>query len=131
MTVLATVAWLILHHCAPPGAAGIAANLEVESRLNPRASSRSGLGLAQWAGRRRAGLQAALGANLYRAEAQLGYLLGELRALGLWREVCEARSPGSAAAVFMLRYERPNHRSTTRRARRAGIIYGEYLLHAQ
>ena len=70
---------------------------------------------------------ATLGGRWRSAEAQLGYLLGELRELALWQPVCGATDAGTAAATFMLRFERPNHRNTGRRAYRARVIYGEAL----
>lgn len=123
--MLAVVTWLTLHGCSMSGAADIAAHLKVESRLDPSAVGRSGLGLPQWAGHRRARMIAALGSRWRDGYAQLAFLRNEAIELGIWPRVCAATDPGAAAAIFM-DYERPRNRDPRHRASIARAIYAEF-----
>lgn len=116
MTVIAVITWLTLHGCSLIGAAGITANLQVESGLDPASVSRSGIGLSQYAGIRRLRFLAALGARWRDGETQLGYVRQEAIALGIWDRVCSARSAATAATIFMREFERPRNRDPRRRA---------------
>lgn len=131
MTVLGLVAWLALQGCALPCASGIIANFEIESRLQPRAVSRSGAGMAQWSGRRRSRLLATLGAGWRDGYAQLRFMVMELGELGLRDRLFAERDPADAARLFMLRFECPRHRHTETRARRAREIYREVLTYGR
>ena len=126
MTVITLVSYLTFQGCSLAGSAGIVANLEFESGLNPAKVSISGAGLPQWAGVRRIRMIAALGpswwSNGYR---QVDYLLAELRAFGLWDAVCGEVDPSRAASVFMLKDERPRNRNPAARERRAREMYEE------
>ena len=91
--------------CSLPGAVGIAANLWVESRLDPAAVG-SGLGLAQWVGARRARMLAHAGHRWREAEAQLMFLRAEATERGDWAATCSQRTVAAATAVWLRRYER-------------------------
>ena len=121
---MAVMTWLTLNGCGVPGAAGIAANLVVESGLDPGAIG-SGVGLAQWAGHRRRQFLAYVGVRWRDGHAQLAYLKQEAIDLGVWGPVCAARDPGAAAGSWMLRFERPRNRDPSRRAALARQIYAE------
>lgn len=120
------VAWLAVAGCKLPCAAGIVANFEAEvgPRLNPCTVSRSGAGLAQWAGARRRRMLAALGADWCTGYArQLAFVDAELREIGLRDRLYAATDPGAAAALFVRGYEQPRNRDPRRRMARAREIY--------
>lgn len=115
MTVVAVMTWLTLHSCSVPGAAGIVANLHAESRLDPVSLSRSGAGIAQWAGARRRRLLSTLGRQWTDGYAQLRFLRSEALETGLWERVCRLQDAGLAARIFMREFERPRARSSAHR----------------
>lgn len=117
-------AWFIAHGCSPACAAGITANLEAESALDPCIVSTSGIGLAQWAGERRRRLQRLLGRGWCGAEAQLGHILTELDEFGIRERLFRSTDPSAAARLFMLEFEKPRNRDPRNRAARARALYG-------
>jgi hypothetical protein len=97
----------------PAQAAGVAGNLQVESGFNPSANNpREGaIGLAQWEGGRRTGLQrfaAAHGTSETDLGTQIDYLIYELQGpeAGALAQLKTAGNPGAAAAAFDQYYER-------------------------
>lgn len=122
MAMLAFVSMLTMSGCTLQGAAGIVANLDMESGGFTTASG-SGLGLFQWVGPRRSRMLSTLGQHWREPSQQLGFMLLELRELGLYDTTCRARDPGVAAQVFMLEFERPASRNPWPRMNRARHIY--------
>lgn len=116
------VGWLVLHNCSVPGAAGIVANLHAESQLDPSARSRSGAGLAQWAGARRKRLLQTLGRGWTDGYTQLRFLRSEALESGLWERVCRLQDAGLAARIWMREFERPRARSSAHRESLARTI---------
>jgi hypothetical protein len=130
MTVLALVSLLTLHGCSLAGAAGVVANLQAESGLNPEAVRGGQLGLPQWQGARRRRLLATFGRRWRDPVAQVSLIVAELRELRLWAPVCGAGADAEAAArIFMLEFERPRARNPSYRMGLARAVYGQMAAH--
>ncbi len=131
MTVLGLVAYLASQGCALPCSAGIIANLERESRLNPAALSVTGAGLPQWSGKRRARLFATLGARWRDAHLQLHHMVIELGEFGIKDRLFAERDPARAARIFFSGFEMPGRRPPALCERRAREIYREALAYGR
>lgn len=124
MNVLSVVLWLTINQCSLAGAVGIAANLQIESRLISTAESRSGLGLPQWAGIRRTRMLRYLGTSWKDGYQQLRYLKIEAVELNVWDKVCSSiTSPERSAEVFLNGFEKPRNRNPEQRKTLARYIY--------
>lgn len=124
MTMAAVIAgWLALHGCATPCQAGILANIEAESGLDPCAVSASGVGLVQYAGNRRRQLLATLTRDWCDPRRQVEYIIADIAALGLRDRLFSAADPAAAAVLFAREFERPANRDYRHRAARARELY--------
>lgn len=124
--VIALASMLATAGCGAPCAAGIIANFQAESNLQPCAIGPSGVGLAQWSGARKRRLLS-LGARWCDPRAQLDFVIAELREFGLLDRLFGATDPAVAARDFMLLFERPRSRDPRYREGLARSIYGRLL----
>lgn len=126
MTIAFIAGWLHLAGCSVACQSGIIANLEPESRLQPCIVTRSGAGLAQWAGARRRRLLATYRERWCDLNNQLSFLVTELTEMGLRDRLFASTSPEAAATLFRDQFERPRIRAASRK-RRAREIYGQLV----
>ncbi len=108
VSALALASWLSLHGCSAACGAGIIANLERESGLDPAASSRTGVGLPGWAGPRRRRMQRLLGAGWRDGVSQLRHIVVELGEFGVRDRLFGETDPGQAAMLFFHGFEWPD-----------------------
>lgn len=121
---------LRLAGCSTSCQAGVLANFHHEAgpEMNPCVVSRSGIGLPQWAGPRRARVMRELGAAWCRPSAQIAYIIRELTEMRLKDRLFAMTDPAEAARFVMLAYERPRSKSSRRREITAVAIYRDLLL---